>query len=437
MNNNETQNVISVATKLAPKLDMYSLMINGTVLQVFDPDLIRFFSQIFRIPYRVLIPTDGEFGVKLPNGNWSGMLGLVEKGEVDLAVGSIAITEERFKSFKFSYPYLFSDVTFMTDKLEPLSNSSILLLPFSLTSWIFLLMFMLSVSFLLLIVSSKKQTYNDVLFKVFGSVMGHVVRIKSEKSYMRLILGLWLVFIFIIMIIYRALLLSVLSFPPLTGITNTADLTRATEKNLIKCYNYKGSIYSQILLKSDLKSWKSVGHCIQRSASSSDVRKARNVEDAFFKASPKKAFIGSRYNLIYYERDYFISEDSFFNVMVAFPTSRNFCCLEYLNKIVHRFYAAGIFQKLRYDEKVLREMKREISDPKDLGIPKTLKISDFKVVFVVLIFGHLLASVVFFIEIMVKYLFSYKNTIIHQSEKNVQRSRCKNYVQIERIVTQF
>ena len=147
MNENTTQSTISVATLTARKLNSYSIISQGEIIYVFDANLIRLLSKIFQASYKILIPSDEAGGVKVPNGNWIGMLGLVKNSEADQALGGIVLTNERIKNFNFSYPYLFSDVTFMTNKPKSISTSMALLYPFSFAVWMSIEVLILRLSF--------------------------------------------------------------------------------------------------------------------------------------------------------------------------------------------------------------------------------------------------------------------------------------------------
>ena len=129
-----------------------------------NANLLRLLSNVFRASYNVLIPADGEIGVALPNGNWTGMLGLVQNTEADMAVGRVMLSENRFKVFNFSYPYLVTEITFMTDKLKPISTSMTLLYPFSFTVWTSLAVFILTFSVLLFVLLKEEN-----LLTVFSS----------------------------------------------------------------------------------------------------------------------------------------------------------------------------------------------------------------------------------------------------------------------------
>lgn len=84
----------------------------------------------------ISIPSDGEYGVKLANGSWAGIMGLVIRSEVDLTVGGMPLFEEYCDAVNVSYPYPLTEIIFMRDKLKPVSKSIAVFLPFSSKLWI-------------------------------------------------------------------------------------------------------------------------------------------------------------------------------------------------------------------------------------------------------------------------------------------------------------
>lgn len=396
MNKNQKPNVISIASLIAPPLDVYSLLIDGKIVHIYDANLILLLSQIFGVPYKVSIPSDGEFGVKLANGSWSGVIGMVIRSEADLAT-DVPLDEENWDAVNFSYPYLFTDNTFMTDKPKPASMNMAIFYPFSLKLWILIATVFFFFSFLLFLQVKKKQTYLIVLFILFGNLMEKSIDIKLRKKMYRLILSTWLIFAFIITNCYKALLLSFLTLPSMTGIRTISDLGKAAEENSVTCYTYKGTPLPQILIESHFDSWNSIGRCLQRQEMA-----LQDAEEAFVKLPPGKAFLGPRIYLEPYQKDYLISAESFFNIMFVFPISRNFCCKNYLNEMIHRLFAAGIFQKLCIDEQVQLELKLGSSRINASNDSKILQIGDLKGAFIILISGYVLSIITLLIEITAK-----------------------------------
>ncbi|GIX95570.1 putative glutamate receptor [Caerostris extrusa] len=73
--------------------------------------LIHLVTSELKFKYKIKIPLDNEFGTRGPGGNWTGLLGMLQRKEADM-VFSIAVTEERTEVADFSQPYAFDAATF-------------------------------------------------------------------------------------------------------------------------------------------------------------------------------------------------------------------------------------------------------------------------------------------------------------------------------------
>ncbi|XP_020285886.1 ionotropic receptor 25a isoform X1 [Pseudomyrmex gracilis] len=68
-------------------------------------DFVKKLSEVMQFDYDLVIPEDEEFGKKLPNGEWSGLIGDLAKGETDIAVAALTMTSEREEVIDFVAPY--------------------------------------------------------------------------------------------------------------------------------------------------------------------------------------------------------------------------------------------------------------------------------------------------------------------------------------------
>ena len=226
MHHNNIKNIITVAALPTNfNFDSNAIRDDENIIYVEDSNLIRLFSQAFQVSYKILLsPTVGN---KLSDGNWTGLLGLVKRSEADLALGRIELTEERLDDFSFSYPYTFSEVTFITEKPKAVPSSITLLAPFSFTVWIALTICILSVSFVLFLLAKMKESYKCILFKCFCSLLEKSIRIKSRRKNMRFLIGVCLLFVFVVTYGYKSVLLPMHSVPLVEVIRNISDLVKA------------------------------------------------------------------------------------------------------------------------------------------------------------------------------------------------------------------
>lgn len=133
------------------------------------------------------------------------------------------------------------------------------------------------------------------------------------------------------------------------------------------------------------------------------IPEEEDAEEAFVKAPAGKVFLGANNYLEPYKREYFISEKSFFNIMYGFAISKLFCCKHYLNRMIHRLFAAGVFQKLNRDEHSQMELKLKPSEKNAPDYHNILQIQDLKEAFIIWISGYILSFITFLIEITLKH----------------------------------
>ncbi|XP_012347986.1 ionotropic receptor 25a isoform X2 [Apis florea] len=68
-------------------------------------DFVKKLSEEMQFDYDLIIPEDRQFGKKLPNGQWNGLIGDLAKGETDIVVAALTMTSEREEVIDFVAPY--------------------------------------------------------------------------------------------------------------------------------------------------------------------------------------------------------------------------------------------------------------------------------------------------------------------------------------------
>uniref|UniRef100_A0A0P4WK49 Ionotropic glutamate receptor L-glutamate and glycine-binding domain-containing protein n=1 Tax=Scylla olivacea TaxID=85551 RepID=A0A0P4WK49_SCYOL len=64
-------------------------------------DLLLMLTSKMNVSVEIVPPSDGLWGVELPNGSWNGMLGMIQRQEVDMALGPFAISYPRTRVADF------------------------------------------------------------------------------------------------------------------------------------------------------------------------------------------------------------------------------------------------------------------------------------------------------------------------------------------------
>ncbi|XP_052069248.1 probable glutamate receptor [Mytilus californianus] len=90
----------------------------------------------FNFSYKVVHPPDGQYGGPKEDGSWTGMVGMIMRGEIDIAAAPFTITSIRESVIDFTVPIMEDGVGILTKKIteEPYKLFKTLK-PFTLKVW--------------------------------------------------------------------------------------------------------------------------------------------------------------------------------------------------------------------------------------------------------------------------------------------------------------
>ncbi|GFS63031.1 lig_chan-Glu_bd domain-containing protein [Nephila pilipes] len=110
---------------------------NDTAVSEIDTRLLKLLAGKLNFQYTIhLLEDGGGYGVLSKNGRWTGVVGILARGEADLFTAYSHITKERLHSIEYSTIYYVLEKTFATDIPELLSKCEVLLLPFHTDVWL-------------------------------------------------------------------------------------------------------------------------------------------------------------------------------------------------------------------------------------------------------------------------------------------------------------
>lgn len=359
--------------------------------------------------YQLVIPPDGEWGVEMPNGSWTGIIGMVNKGVTDLGLGYLVMTEERYKAVKFSTPYNIADKTFITNPPKKLTMSTTFIHPFSLEIWFSCLLALFAFPIILKRMTNKCTPYTDIWFRILATFFKQPIKSFQETTQMKLIFGFWSVFITLITLSYSGVLPSFLAVPLKEKNINTIrDLVKVIENRNFKCLAPKGSSEVDALFHSKSSLIKRIGKYIKGNKWYYDLTNGTLAD----KLQENTALIGLR--LWFSSPDFFgkiLSSESFGVWNVGIALKEHFCCKRRLNLIISRIQSAGLFDKLISDEffkkklQMLRLAEKEGNKIDDRIHELTL--DDMHDSFIMLISGHCFALFCFLCEITLKFFYQW------------------------------
>ncbi|XP_054706091.1 glutamate receptor ionotropic, kainate 4-like [Uloborus diversus] len=223
---------------------------------------IQLISKSLDFQYRLVVPEDREWG-RMKNGTWTGLIGMVVRGEVDMALTYLSITEERMKAVNFSTPYVLEDLTFATN-LPGFLNGMTYLRPFQLDVWLCCLGLLLIIPAVFCFLLQQKYGYFHLFIKFYGSCFKQPLLIKETAFHIRLLFGCWCFLSMFISLSYTALLASFVTLPTIEDpLRNLQELAEAVAKGNYKCFIAKGSSDLEMILNSENESIRQLGAIVE------------------------------------------------------------------------------------------------------------------------------------------------------------------------------
>lgn len=175
---------------------------------------------------------DGSWGslVDVETNSFNGMVGMIQRGECDMAAGAITITAVRGTAVDFSYPYDEDKIGFVARKPSPLPKYQALMWPFQMDVWLSVAAAM--AVFWPLYWAVGRFLARDTRIK-FGIAFLHTwmpvfaqgIYVWGTKRSVKVLLLSWAVFGWVIDLAYSGNLVAMLTYPARSKALNTfADI---------------------------------------------------------------------------------------------------------------------------------------------------------------------------------------------------------------------
>ncbi|XP_046351217.1 glutamate receptor ionotropic, kainate 2-like isoform X1 [Haliotis rufescens] len=244
-------------------------------------DLLQELASTFNFTYEVLEPPDGEYG-RILNGSWTGVVGMLERREVDMAVAALTVTQEREKVMDFVYPYYYDAGGALYKLPDEMSTKWLTLIkPFKWEVFLCLGIVFVSMTFFLCgmeFLNIRKKKLSISMAEVLSSSMWHISGTffkhgshslpKSQPG--RILISFVWLFCIIVVAAYSGNLIAFLTvsknYPPfktLAEVTEQTDYTWGTDG---------GSMWTTLFQTSNRSDYKKIWKgIVNQNRSNSDV----------------------------------------------------------------------------------------------------------------------------------------------------------------------
>ncbi|GBM27177.1 hypothetical protein AVEN_9847-1 [Araneus ventricosus] len=304
------------------------------------------------VPYEVIMPKDQEWGRLSSDGNWTGMIGMLQKGEADLAIHFLSITEQRAHVVDFSPVYKTEDVTFAIKKPGRIPTSMAFIHPFQYSIWTMILILIVLMPLAFRILFRTKYVYSKILLIILGALLKQPNLMILDSFSSRIFFCSWLIFAMVVSYSYSAVLLSLLTVPSeIPVVRNFKELSEAVAKNNYKCFVPKGSIVVDALVDSEKKHLNflaevALHHKWYLGSYDLTISPQIDTQSAIVTLRSLLETVAGPEEW----KEHFLSDDTLVTFKFAIPMSKKFCEKIRLNKLISRMNNAGIYMQIVSEE---------------------------------------------------------------------------------------
>ncbi|KAK6165924.1 hypothetical protein SNE40_022731 [Patella caerulea] len=202
-------------------------------------DLLEDMAADLNFTYEITEPTTGVWGVKTDNNTWDGLIGQVQRREIDILYAEYMVTAERSQLMDFILPPVMTSSTGIVYRNpgEEEETWSSLFKPFNTSVYIMLLVSFILLSFLYIATETfplldlaleQNMEYPkslQILFDILGCLFLQAGHIHPRTSKGRYLYASWLIFCVVFAAVYTAnLTSSLLVKTPKTPFTSLGEL---------------------------------------------------------------------------------------------------------------------------------------------------------------------------------------------------------------------
>ncbi|KAF8763767.1 Glutamate receptor ionotropic like protein [Argiope bruennichi] len=368
----------------------------------YDGRFLQLILNALDVDYELMLPPDNELGRKTKDGNWTGLIGMLQREEADLSFHSIFLTSQREEVVSFSVPLTVTGITFLLRKPPYEFSNFAYAYPFDILTWILNLCILIIISSVFFIIMSQKLSFGKVFLAVYGSFIHQPMILPKTHKKWNWLFGLWLLFVAVLSFSYTACLLSFLSIPfERNAVRTFRQLSEGVQKGTHSVFSPKGSFIIDYLATSEEDHFRIIGKEIISNNWYYDM-KDMNYNTSFTEGI---VYFHIRKGLEFYfddqvsKGDVIIGDENIAVSPIGFAMRKNFSFAEKLNNIISRTRSAGLYEKFMKDEhlKLRLNMSDGLSERK---MQKQLSVNNLAGVFLLLLVGISLSVGILIFEII-------------------------------------
>ncbi|GBM09341.1 Glutamate receptor ionotropic, delta-1 [Araneus ventricosus] len=373
--------------------------------------VLEILSKYMPFSYELLIRKDYVFGNAQPNGEWTGMMGMLQRKEVDMAIGWVACSYKRQTIVDFSFPHIITADVFVTAAPKTLRREFPFLSPFQFLVWMILLTTLVCSGLALSALDidrSGKVVKN--FFKRWLAEIGRLAALfigqgrydRYQSGKVRAFMYLWSISKLILVFGYSTDLLAYLTVP-----VNETPLQTVQElRDAVVAGKYQFGLFKGVSHVDGLMGLKSgVLKDLADHIRNHPENRIASFEESIARIEAGNfAMMNMRLHFLYSAgriglEKFYMSRDSIGHNMVSVAFKKGFEHMEKINRIIIRMGECGITRKITKEMLFSARLKAPTLEHTDRN--HSLTLSDLKTALWLVVSGEVLAVLCFALEIAI------------------------------------
>ncbi|XP_040579694.2 uncharacterized protein [Lepeophtheirus salmonis] len=356
---------------------------------------------------------DCQWGSTDENGSWTGIIGMIERREADIGIGTITRTYDRAQAVDFSLGFVEQFLTFFAHVPQELPKWQAILWPFDKMTWlmVFLTMIIFFIFYVLVYggtTSEKKGiSVSTALIQTWSSFLNQGIN-HPKELYLRILLGTWFLYSYCIILSYGG---SLISFLTSTYKEKPIESLQDIVKGDLFVTTLEGTLYESLFEGSDVSIYQKIWEkqCFKDTCDVRCIDHFECLKNIHF--DPKISYMidGDSFHQLYLKKynlfNVYMTKLKFYNSEFAFPIHKNFPALTYFNERLAKLIEMGLIQhwkvemsqiSLKVDENV-SEIDMSLYKPKS-GTQESISLDHLQGAFLVFSVGMMGSFFMFLFE---------------------------------------
>ncbi|GFS38651.1 uncharacterized protein NPIL_215361 [Nephila pilipes] len=363
--------------------------------------LVQCLADKLNFEIEVLLSPDDEIISDLGNGTYGGIIGMLQRGEADMGVMGLTISEEVSESVDFSVPINTLEVTFLTKEPGEMPKVAAFTYPFSLEVWFLYAFMILAATILFQRIMFRNTTFFGSFLSVLGSIASQAMENVKDSPWTRVMFGFWLTIATVMPFFYNTSFLSFLTMPQKLPVPRTfEELSDAVLSEKYKCLTPKEAVQTDLLRATKNEYMLKLGEMIEKK----DWLYSYAEQFTDHLDGPVAIIIGKIVFKILVGSPPYVSvkmSDDYLGVWhTAINWRKGFCCRERVDEVIYGIVSGGLYDKWLEDyafrDKIQKRLEVKHEEPE-----MQLSLEDLKMVFSALFIGLALSFLAFFAELLI------------------------------------